>query len=139
MENDNTGFFKTYHNPQRGWLLNNYPIKMFRGTEVEINDKYNITPGIQKVFVFSTYDVAKSMNDTEKLVFRDILQKTGNYNRKPTKGRSSGRDKYIRYERDNDVRKILNLHTKLKGRGVEKIIVPSNIIDIYTRLEMLLG
>ena len=28
---------------------------------------------------------------------------------------------------------------KLKGRRVEKIIIPSNIIDIYTRLEILLG
>ena len=35
--------------------------------------------------------------------------------------------------------RILNLDTKLKGRGVEKIIIPSNIIDIYTRLEILLG
>ena len=27
----------------------------------------------------------------------------------------------------------------LEGLGIEKIIVPSNIIDIYTRLEVLLG
>ena len=27
----------------------------------------------------------------------------------------------------------------LQGRGIEKIIIPSNIIDIYTRLEVLLG
>ena len=27
----------------------------------------------------------------------------------------------------------------LKGQGIEKIIIPSNIIDIYTRLEVLLG
>ena len=29
--------------------------------------------------------------------------------------------------------------TDLKGQGIEKIIIPSNIIDIYTRLEVLLG
>ena len=29
--------------------------------------------------------------------------------------------------------------TDLKGQGIEKIIIPSNIIDIYTRLEILLG
>ena len=57
----------------------------------------------------------------------------------------SRRDKYINYEVDSDVARILNLDTKpktkpkLKGRGVEKIIIPSNIIDIYTRLEILLG
>ena len=38
-----------------------------------------------------------------------------------------------------DVRKILNLDYKPKGRGVEKITIPSNRIDIYTRLEILLG
>ena len=27
----------------------------------------------------------------------------------------------------------------LKGLGIEKIIIPSNIVDIYTRLEVLLG
>ena len=33
----------------------------------------------------------------------------------------------------------MNLDAKLKGRGVEKVIIPSNIIDIYARLEVLLG
>ena len=46
---DKTGFFKTHHDPQRGWKLNNYRNKMLRGTEVKINDKkYNRTPRIQK-------------------------------------------------------------------------------------------
>ena len=35
--------------------------------------------------------------------------------------------------------RILNLDTKPKGKGIEKIIIPSNINDIYTRLEFLLG
>ena len=78
MEKGSTGFFKTHHDPQRGWLLNNYPIKTLGGMEVEINDnKYNITPGLQKVFTDTTYDAAKSMTDTEKVVYRDILQNTG--------------------------------------------------------------
>ena len=83
------------------------------------------------------------MNDREKLVFRDILQKTKYYKRIPSKGRTFGRDKYIKYDLDNDVRKILNLDTKLKtklkGKGIAKIVIPSNIIDIYTRLEILRG
>ena len=77
--------------------------------------------------------------DKDKKNFRDISQKTGCYNRKPTKGRLTGRDRYIKYDLDNDVSRILNLDTKLKGRGIEKIIIPSNIIDNYTRLEVLLG
>ena len=139
---DNTGFFKTHYDRQRGWMLNNLPVKSSGGTEVEINDnKYNITPGLQKVFTDKTYKTAKSMNDNDKIVFRDILLKTGFYNHIPSKGRMSGRDKYIKNDLDNDVARILNLDIKpkLKGKGVEKIIIPSNIIDIYTRLEVLLG
>ena len=49
---DNTGFFKTYHDPQRGWTISNHPIKMLRGTKLEIKEnKYNISPGIRKVLV----------------------------------------------------------------------------------------
>ena len=40
---------------------------------------------------------------------------------------------------DKEVRRILNSETKLKGMGIEKTVKPSNIIDIYTRLEILLG
>ena len=35
---DNSGSFKTYHDPQRGWMMNNPPIKMMRGSKVEINE-----------------------------------------------------------------------------------------------------
>ena len=137
---DNTGFFKTYHDPQRGWIITNHHNKMLRGTETEINEnKYNISPGIRKVLVDQSYDTAKSMIDKDNLIFRDILQETGYYNRKPIKGRLTGRDRYIRYDLDNDVSRILNLDTKLKGRGIEKIIIPSNIFDIYTTLEIILG
>ena len=137
---ENIGYFKTHEDPQRGWILKICPAKMLHGTEVEINDrKYDISPGIQEVFTDTTYNTAKSMSDMEKLVFRDILQKTDYYKRLPTKGRMSGRDRYIKNDLDNDVRKFLNLDTKLKGRGIEKFIIPSNIVDIYTRLEILLG
>ena len=88
MENNNIGFFKTYHDPQRGWMLNNHPINMLGGTKLNVYDnEYNITPGIQKVFTDTSYNTAKSMSDTEKIVFRDILQKTDYYNCIPTKGR----------------------------------------------------
>ena len=56
---DNTGFFKTLYDPQRGWILNNYPIKMTGGTKIEINEnEYNITPGLQKVFTDTKYETA---------------------------------------------------------------------------------
>ena len=48
------------------------------------------------------------MSDVKKLVFRDIFQKTDYCKRSPTKGRMSGRDRYIQNELDKEVRKILN-------------------------------
>ena len=137
---NNTGFFETNEDPERGWIWNGYPIKILGGTEVEINDnKYNITPGIRKVLVDSSYKTAKSMNDMDKVVFRDMSTKTNYYDRIRRKVRLSGRDRYIKNNLDTDVRRILNSDTKLDGRGIEKIIIPSSIIDIYTRLEVLLG
>ena len=121
MENNNTGFCKTYHDPQRGWMLNNYPIKMLSGTEVKIINKENIiTQGIQKVFTDTSYNTAKSMNDMKKLVFRDIFQKTDYYRRLPTKSRMSGCDGYIKKDLDKDVRSLLNLETEFNGKGFEK-------------------
>ena len=71
---DNTGFSKTYHDPQRGWMINNHPNKMLRGTKAEINDnKYNISAGIRKVLVDQSYDTAKSMTDKDKNNFRRYL------------------------------------------------------------------
>ena len=122
--------------------MNNIPIKSSGGTEVEIeNKKYNITQGIRNVLIIKTYNTEKSMNDNEKIVFRDFLQKTGYYSRKLTKGKPSGLDNYVKKDLDNDVAGILKLDIKpkLKGKGVEKIIIPSNIIDIYTKFEVLLG
>ena len=66
-------------------------------------------------------------------------KKTNLYNRIPSKGRMSGRDTYIKIDLDNDVRRFLNFDTKLRGKVVEKNIIPSNIIDIYTRRETFLG
>ena len=123
-------------------MTNNIPIKSSGRTKVEIrNKKDNITQCIRNVLTNKTYNTAKSMNDNEKIVFRDSLQRTGYYSRKLTKGKPSGLDNYVKNDLDNDVSRILKLDIKpkLKGKGVEKIIIPSNIIDIYTRLEVLLG
>ena len=120
-------------------MWNGCPIKILGGTEVEIKDKkYSITPSIRKVLVNTSYDTAKSMNDKDEVFFKDILQKNKYYNHKSTKGSISGRDKYNKNILDKDVRRNLNLGTKLDGRGIEKNIIPSNVIDIYTRLAVLL-
>ena len=59
-------------------MINNQPIKMLRVTKVEIKEsKYNISPGIRKALADQSYDTAKSMTDNDKLIFKDILHKTG--------------------------------------------------------------
>ena len=63
-----------------------------------------------------------------------MLEKTNYYNRIPTKGRMSGRDKNIKKYLDNDVRRILNSDTKLRGTGIEIIFIPSNVIRNFTRI-----
>ena len=137
---DNTGFFKTHYDKQRGWMLNNIPIKPPGGTMIQFDEnEYDLTKGIRNVLTKKTYKSIKSLNDNEKVVLRDFLSKIGYYSRKPTKGKPSGLDNYIKNELHDEVRKILDLDIKLKGKGIEKIINPSNIIDIYTRLEVLLG
>ena len=47
---DNTGFFKTYYDKQRGWMLNGFPVKSSGGTQVEINNKK-----YKKLQVFKKY------------------------------------------------------------------------------------
>ena len=137
---DNTGFFKTHCDQQRGWMLNNIPIKSPCGTVIQVKEnEYDLTKAIRNVLTKKTYKSVKSLNDNEKVVLRDFTSKTGYFYRKPTKGKPSGLDNYIKNELDDDVRKVLDLDTQLKGKGIEKIIIPSNIIDIYTRLEILLG
>ena len=120
---DITGFFKTYHDPQRGWLINNHPIKKLRGTKVEIKEnKSNMSRRIRKVLVDQSYETAKAMTVKDKLIFRKILQKTGYYNRKPTKGHLTGRDRYIKYDLDNDVSRILKLDINLRVGGLKKFL-----------------
>ena len=114
---DNTGFFKTHYDQQRGWMINNIPIKSPGGTRIEVNEnEYDLTKGIRNVLTNKTYRTAKSMSDMEKVVFRDFLSETRYYSRKPTKGKPSGLDKYIKNELDDDVRKILDLDKKLNGK-----------------------
>ena len=75
----------------------------------------------------------------DKVVFRDMLQKTGHCNRITTRKSSSGRDKYTKNVLDDELKRFLNLDTKREGKGIETFILPFYIIDIYTRFEVLIG
>ena len=104
---------------------------MLGGTEVEINDKkFNITQGIQNVFTQTSNIPLKKLNNQEREIYNSILETLDFENYKP----KSGESKSGRY---NQSKSNFNKRN-LQGEGV-KIIIPTNIIDIYTRLEVLLG
>ena len=128
----NTGFFKTYFDRELGWIWNGHPVKMLGETEVEINDKkFNITRGIQNVFTQTSNVPLKKLNIQEREIYNNILETLDFENYKPKSGESkSGRHKQSKSNFNK---------RNLTGQGIEKIIIPSNIIDIYTRLEVLLG
>ena len=77
------------------------------------------------------------------VLFRNILTSLNYKDYNPTLGEMrSGRFKYNKDKLDADVERILNTSIDsedyLEGQGLPNII-PSNVIDIYTRLEILLG
>ena len=57
---DNIGFFKKHYDRDRGWTMNDIPIRSPGGTEVQIGDnKYDITQGISNAL---TKKYIKSQN-----------------------------------------------------------------------------
>ena len=86
------------------------------------------------------------MDIEDKLTIFNILKNTGFYSKKHTKGLKSARMIDALYNLSNKTAKfrnpplpaIENESDNLQGEGV-KIIIPSNIIDICTRVEVLLG
>ena len=86
------------------------------------------------------------MVNEDKLTVFNILKKTGFFSMKNNRGLESATMRDALYNLSNEFAKIQNptlpaignVSNDLQGEGV-KIIIPSNIIDIYTRLEVLLG
>ena len=108
-------------------MWNGYPNKMLRGTEVEINDKkIKITSNLRKFFTQTSNIPLKKLNEQEWEIYKKFLETLDFANYKP----KSGESKFGRYKYSE---------TNLKGRGIEKFIIPSNVIDIYARLELLPG
>ena len=124
---------------------NKIPIKALGGNRISIeNQEYDISLKIQSYFT-STNRTTKYMNDEDKLTVHDILTNIGFYSMRHTKGLYSARikdalhlPKAIDKIRNTTLPAIEIESDNSQGEGV-KIIIPSNIIDIRTRLEVLLG
>ena len=125
---------------------NKIPIKAKGGNRISIkNQEYDLKPNVQKNFTYTKL-TTKNTDDEDKSTVYDILKNTGFYSMKPTRGLNSARMKDVLYNLPREIAKIrnpllpaiANESDNLQGEGL-KIIIPSNIIDIYTRLEVLLG
>ena len=132
MKNKERGFFKIREDKdgQRYW--NGIPVNILGGSRIKIEgENFNITPNLQKVFTDTTGKSMKNLNKKENQTYKKLLNTLNYENYRPKYGEfNSGR-----YKNTENILKTNNL----QGRGLEKIITPSNIIDIYTRLEILLG
>ena len=132
--NKETNALKLIKDENDNLSINNVPIKSLGGDEVLVNDDkvYDLSTEMHKALSNSTY-TGKSMRDSgdEKKLYNFL--KDINYTR--IKGRN--KTSQIIY-----FNKLINKYKNepdLKGKGVQKIIIPNNIIDIYSRLEILLG
>ena len=102
--------------------------------------EYDITPNIQTYFT-NTHLTTKNMDDEDKLTIFNFLTDVGFYNTRHRKGMKSAWMQDALYNLPKEIDKIRNPplpateneedSSDLQEEGV-KIIVPSNIIDIYT-------
>ena len=111
--------------------MNGFPVEKMVGNKLKINEKFfNITRDIQKVLTDTSNKPMKKLNDQDREIFIYVLESLHFENYKAIRGEpKSGRYK---------ISKTFLKKRNLEGQGV-KIIKPSNIIDIYSRLEFLLG
>ena len=120
------------------------PIQISEGDTIKINENvYELTPEIYKALTYTTYTGNTMKDENDILMTYNIIRDLG-YD--GTGDRDSKRKTFFLKKLPKLVEDIQNKtfdeitdnSDDLQGEGV-KIIIPSNIIDIYTRLENLLG
>ena len=120
------------------------PIQISEDDTMKINETvYELTPEIYKALTYTTYTGNSMKDENDILMMYNIIRDIG-YN--GIGDRDSKRKTFFTKKLPKLVEDIQNKtfeeitddSNDLQGYGV-KIIIPSNIIDIYTRLEILLG
>ena len=115
------------------------PIQISGGDRITItNNFYDITPEIYKALSSTSYNGKTMKNESDISMMNNIIKDLDYTGKGDT---SIKRKKNFTIELPRRVEEIQNKtfdETNLEGQGV-KINKPSNINDIYTRLEILLG
>ena len=126
----NGGFFDIEERDNGDLIWSGFPVEKLGGNKLKVNEKiYIITPGIQKLLTDTSNLPLKKLNDKVSEIFTNILGSLDfvNYNA------ICGESKSGRYKQS----KINFKKRNLEGQGL-RINIPSNINDIYTRLDILL-
>ena len=127
-----------------GPTLLGVPIYTLGGDRIQIKDNiYDLTPQIYKALSDTGYTGKTMKNESDILMMNNIKNDLGYTG---VGDRDSKRKTFLTVTLPKLVEKIQNRTFEeiiddtddLQGEGL-KIIIPSNIIDIYTRLEVLLG
>ena len=131
-------FFKAIETPEGDITWNDID-KKIRASRVEIRgNEYYISPELQKVFTNSSGAPIQNLNIEDEVISSNISRSLNYRNYPPQRGKISGRSNYIKRHLDSDVKTILNETAgEIEGQGM-KILINSNIIDIRTKLEVLL-
>ena len=121
-----------------GASINGVPVLILGGNSWKIRDNvYEITPEIHKALSSTLYTGETMKNENDILMLNNTLRDVKNTGEED---RPSNRKNFFT-ELPKSVNEIENKtfnEIDLEGRGL-KIIIPSNINDIYTKLESLLG
>ena len=120
------------------------PVQISEGDTIKINETvYELTPEIYKALTYTSYTGNTMKDENDILMMYNIIRDIG-YN--GIGDRDSKRKIFFTKKLPKLVEDIQNKtfdeitedSDDLQGEGL-RIIIPSNIIDIYTRLEVLLG
>ena len=121
------------------------PIQMSGADTIKINENiYELTPEIYKALSDTGYTGKNMKNESDILMMNNIIRHLGYTG---VGDRDSKRKTFFTKKLPKLVEEIQNKtfeeivdssDNDLEGQGL-KIIIPNNIIDIYTRLEVLLG
>ena len=120
------------------------PIQISGGDRIQIKDNiYALTPEIYKALSDTGYTGKTMKNEHDILMMYNIIRDLGytgddDRNSKRKLFFTKTLPKLVEDIQNKTFEDISDDSTDLEGQGV-KIIIPSNIIDIYTRLEILLG
>ena len=120
------------------------PVSTLGGDRIQLKDNiYDLTPEIYKALSYTGYDGANLKNENDILMLNNIMSDLGYTGKRDTKSKRKTfllekLPKLVEEIQNRTFEEIIDDSDDLQGQGM-KTIIPSNIIDIYTRLEILLG